>query len=219
MPEYIVHEHPDYPYEEPKPQQLIRCNDCEHNTYCCRLTHRTSDSFCSEAKMKRMSDKIALNEESNEFRDIQKEWYEQAAKVKNLEELIQFVDHILGDYYHDYGTMVRAISAMIQATAWMGANSLGITGFQAGCVMWDFIHHWMYSDNKAGLKLLNYDNMLYPQYKHIFEKTISKDVWEELQKEASRKLETNDYAHERVIEHWRSIVNGIVPFGYEVKDE
>ena len=30
MKEYIVVEHPDFPYEEPKPQELIRCKDCKH---------------------------------------------------------------------------------------------------------------------------------------------------------------------------------------------
>ena len=30
MKEYIVAEHPDFPYEEPKPQELIRCKDCTH---------------------------------------------------------------------------------------------------------------------------------------------------------------------------------------------
>ena len=30
MAEYIVTEHPDFPYEEPKPQELIRCRDCVH---------------------------------------------------------------------------------------------------------------------------------------------------------------------------------------------
>jgi hypothetical protein len=29
MKEYIVTEHPDFPYEEPKPQELIRCRDCK----------------------------------------------------------------------------------------------------------------------------------------------------------------------------------------------
>lgn len=30
MAEYIITEHPDYPYEEPKPQELIRCKDCRY---------------------------------------------------------------------------------------------------------------------------------------------------------------------------------------------
>ena len=30
MKEYIVKEHPDFPYEEPKPQELILCKECKH---------------------------------------------------------------------------------------------------------------------------------------------------------------------------------------------
>lgn len=30
MKEYIVTEHHDFPYEEPKPQELIRCMDCKY---------------------------------------------------------------------------------------------------------------------------------------------------------------------------------------------
>ena len=29
MVEYIITEHPNYPYEDPKPQELIRCKDCK----------------------------------------------------------------------------------------------------------------------------------------------------------------------------------------------
>lgn len=29
MKEYIVTEHPGFPYDEPKPQELIRCKDCK----------------------------------------------------------------------------------------------------------------------------------------------------------------------------------------------
>ena len=30
MKEYIVTEHPCFPYGEPKPQELIRCKDCKY---------------------------------------------------------------------------------------------------------------------------------------------------------------------------------------------
>ena len=30
--------------------------------------------------------------------------------------------------------------------------------------MWEFIKHWNYTDNKTGMKMVNYDDMLYPQY-------------------------------------------------------
>ena len=76
MKEYIVTEHPDFPYEEPKPQELIRCKDCkywlshaqfgfdednnEYHNYCERLVPdddfyaftREADEFCSRAVRK-----------------------------------------------------------------------------------------------------------------------------------------------------------------------
>ena len=64
MKEYIVVEHPDFPYEEPKPQELIRCKDCKTNPYnkpaCVDVVHGTPErcwdlasrinAFCSEAE-------------------------------------------------------------------------------------------------------------------------------------------------------------------------
>ena len=35
---------------------------------------------------------------------LEKEWFEQAKKVKTVEELTAFVNHLLNDYNHDYGT-------------------------------------------------------------------------------------------------------------------
>jgi hypothetical protein len=77
MKEYIVTEHPDFPYEEPKQQELIRCKDCKHwlpheqfgfdydngeyHNYCALLVPedddyyaftREADEFCSRAERK-----------------------------------------------------------------------------------------------------------------------------------------------------------------------
>ncbi len=40
MKEYIVTEHLDFPYEEPKPQELIRCKDC--------IYYRQKSDMCDE---------------------------------------------------------------------------------------------------------------------------------------------------------------------------
>lgn len=82
-----------------------------------------------------------------------------------------------------------------------------------GCVMWDFIKQWKFSDN-----------MLYPQYENDFcEKIISSYTWEYLQKRAKEFLEeTNNgkwMAAAEVRKHWQSIVDGKVPFGYTVEEE
>ena len=56
----------------------------------------------------------------------------------------------------------------------------------------------------------------YPQYENSFSKTISKYTWEKLQEEAKRKLEEG-VGVDKVQEHWQSIIDGVVPFGYEVE--
>lgn len=165
-------------------------------------------------------DKVVITEEMH----LEKEWFEQAREQK-LETLPEFMNHILNDYCHSYGTICHAISACALAAAWAANNSNqgGITGFQAGCVMWDFIRQWSYSSNKCGLAIINYDKMLYPQYENRFcKKTISPYTWASLQKRARELLEeTNagELAADRVIEHWQNIVNGIVPFEYTVEED
>ena len=136
---------------------------------------------------------------------------------------MDFINHVMNDYIHDYGTVCHAISACAIAAAW-AANETpgacgGITGFQAGFVMWDFIKQWEFSSNKCGLKILDYDNMLYPQYEGKFDKIISKDVWALLQKQANENLKDTSYAANEVVAHWQKIACGEVPFGYVVSDK
>ena len=34
----------------PPAEPVIRCKDCEHDGYCCRLSSRTPNDYCSHAK-------------------------------------------------------------------------------------------------------------------------------------------------------------------------
>ena len=146
----------------------------------------------------------------------EKEWFAQAKKIRTTEELSAFVGHMLDDYNHDYGTMCHAIGACALAAAWMGSSVEGITGFQAGFVMWDFIRNWTKTHNKCGLRLVDYDDFLYPQYADKFDKTINEDNWRCIQEEAKINLEDRCGACDEVVRHWQSIVDGKVPFGYKV---
>ena len=166
-------------------------------------------------------DKMAITEEMH----LEKEWFEQAREQK-LETLPVFMNHILNDYCHDYGTICHAISACALAAAW-AANSSdqgGITLFQSSAVMWDFVRQWGYKNNKTFLRIIDYDKMLYPQYKDDFEdRTIYQSTWGALQNEAKRLLDEIDSgkgsAADSVIAHWKDIVNGVVPFGYKIKND
>ena len=162
--------------------------------------------------------KIILKEETS--KEVIVKWLEDANN-QTLETLPSFLSHLMDDYTHDYGTICHALS--IGSVATMNAMNKheqgGITGFQAGAIMWENIQNWMTDYRDKPLSLKDYSKMLYPQYNDSFEKTISESTWEYLQKEAKDNLENNKDAHENVINHWTSIVNGIVPFRYVVIED
>ncbi len=154
-----------------------------------------------------------ITEEDNE----QEQWYKEA-KEQTLDTLPDFLKHLLNDYGHDYGTICHALAAGSVATTHTMNHSDqgGITGFQAGAIMWEYIEHW--NGVKPPAKLVQYEDMLYPQLEYKYEKTISNNTWDWLQNEAQKKLkEYNLHPHIRI--HLRKIVYGIVPFGYDIEDE
>jgi hypothetical protein len=93
----------------------------------------------------------------------------------------------------------------------------GITGFQAGAIMWLFIRHWIKINNKVGLKLIDYDDLLYPGKGERFDKVLEPSTFAKLQEAAKEKLQDREHAHPSVIAHWQSIVDGIAPYGYKVR--
>lgn len=144
---------------------------------------------------------------------------EERKNIDTFDDLINFLRNIQDNYNCGYGEAPRAIAQASLAVAWYLADEFGITGFQASFVMWDFIKDWLFSSNECGMRLVDYDNMLYPQYEDKFQKTIGPDTFNALQNKAKILIETNgDCAHPAVIEHWKSIAAGKVPFGYVVKE-
>ena len=159
-----------------------------------------------------------MENENREF-EVKEQLEKERKDIKSFDDLVTFLQRVKENYNTGYGTAPRAIAQAALATAWYLASDFGITGFQAGFVMWDFIRDWQYSSNECGMRIVDYDNMLYPQYDYKFEKTISKDTFESLQKIAKRNLKGHEYASPAVVNHWKSIANGNVPFGYVIYDE
>jgi len=150
---------------------------------------------------------------------VHKAWYAEARKVRTIWQFVRFHDRLMNAYSHDYGTVVHAVAAISLAGACLANSNRyqgGITGFQAGAVMWQWLEGWGTGPRRHG-RMLDYDNMLYPQYEHQF-RTITPAVWTALQKEAERLLADAPRANEQVRAHWRSIIEGKVPFGYTVKE-
>lgn len=161
-----------------------------------------------------------MKEVITEEMHLQDEWYKKAKSMKP-EDFPEFFRELTEDYIHDYGTVCHAMAAIGLAAMWAFNNSEGsrggITGFQAGCVMWEVIRHMNYESNKCGLRLQDMDNLLYPQYEYKF-LSISNDTWEAVQKETKMRLSERDEVHPDVKKHWQSIVSGKVPFGLRIED-
>lgn len=144
------------------------------------------------------------------------------AKKQTPETIGEFINKAMSIEDINYSTVVDCVAASAIAGAEAANNHKngGITGFQAGYVMWQFVRNYLCEYNRCGLKLVDFDDMLYPQYKKRFEKVITKDVWENLQKEAKLRLaECGDNMSREVRFHLQSIVHGVVPFGYTVEND
>jgi|WetSurMetagenome_2_1015567.scaffolds.fasta_scaffold187732_2 hypothetical protein len=163
-----------------------------------------------------MSEKRIITEDDK----VQDEWYKEAKTITE-ETLPAFIHKLINDYVHDYGTICHAVAAAAIAGAYAIEHSPtgGITGFQSGAVMWEFVQEWLHERGKP-LALVRYENMLYPQYQYKFEKIISQETWEWLQERAKRELNntSNNTANPSVVSHWKDIVEGKVPFGYKVRN-
>lgn len=145
---------------------------------------------------------------------LHKEWYKKASEIE-LKDLDKFIKK-LNNFEHGYGTACHATAAAAVATAFGMAKEHDITSFQAGAIMWGFIKNWNHRDNKIGMGLIKYDDLLYPQYEEEFQKTMSKEMFKRLQNEAAKLLKDKDCVPKEVLEHWESIVGGKAPFGYKI---
>lgn len=147
---------------------------------------------------------------------VHDEWYKEAQDIKP-EDLPAFLERLQTRYEHDYGTICHAIAAGMIATgtAMNRGPQGGITGFQAGAIMWEFIRHWGHIEGPASL--INYDYMLYPQYENRFT-TIDSETFAYLQNKAKEYLAEEDKGMADMRTHWQSIVDGKVPFGYTIVD-
>ena len=159
---------------------------------------------------------------------VHEQWYVEAREM-TVNQLPEFIERLTTQYEHDYGTICHAIAAGSVATAWAINKSPdgGITGFQGGAVMWEFIRHW--NSFKGPLRLVQYEHMLFPQYEDGFDKVVDGKTFKWLQEQAGERLAENMQvkaengdnhgAVESVVEHWQSIVDGTVPFGYRIKED
>lgn len=151
---------------------------------------------------------------------LEKEWYEDA-KQQTRESLPAFIEKMMNQYGHDYRTVCHAIAACTLATLDVTAKEMGITGFQYSMIKLLVLRQAFYPYTETALKIVNYDDMLYPQFQYKFEKVISRDTFDCIRKQAIKEMqERNPYNVAREVwDHWTNIVCGIPPFGYTVEED
>ena len=155
----------------------------------------------------------AIKEEDN----VHQDWM-QEAREQNMESLSGFISKLMDDYIHDYGTICHAMAACAVATisAMNRSEQGGISGHQAGVVSWELLKGFGgLTMGRSGARLVNFDDMLDPQNEPLF-KTISEETWLKLFEQAESSIKNKENADPKVIEHWHSIVNGVVPFGFTI---
>jgi hypothetical protein len=137
-------------------------------------------------------------------------------RFKNIDELKEFIS-TLETRTHNYGTCVYAMSLAAEAAYNYIASKLGVTGFQASIADLDFLRKTR--GMKNGFKILNYSDLLYPQYIYKFTSfAISKDNAEKLSEVAAKELEgAKEGVHPEVIKHWENIAAGKFPEGITIE--
>lgn len=152
----------------------------------------------------------------NEF-EYQAAMREKLKDIKSQDDLVSFLNEI-ASYKHDYCSVVRGLFVAMVATFYHMDNRMGgITGFQAG-----FLGNLLFQEFttiKPPYRILNFNNLLYPQYEHDFEKTITMKVWKDIRERARENLINNPTASQKVLDHWWQISKGVVPFGYQVVEK
>jgi hypothetical protein len=108
---------------------------------------------------------------------------------------------------HDYGTCVYAMSISAEAAFNYVSHELGCTGFQASCADLNFLSRTRHMEH--GFQIINYDNLLYPQYADKWpsrSKVIEENI-DELGKAAEKKLAESIGVHPNVARWWEDLID------------
>lgn len=120
--------------------------------------------------------------------EYKRQVYDEADQVKTVEELNLLIERLTA-HPHDYGTIIYACAAaMIGAYKVMNASPQGgITGFQAGCLMWEMVHR--FGEFSGGpLRIQDFDHLRFPQYDDDWAVWLSPEGRAQIVERANRAL-------------------------------
>lgn len=127
---------------------------------------------------------------------------------RSIDELTDIICD-LTERKHDYGTCVYAMSIAATAAFNYMASTLGVTGFQASCADMDILRRTRGYEH--GFQVINYENLLYPQYEDQFglsrAKLLADPGVRKIVRAAAKKLlkDRSADAHKDVLAHWKQL--------------
>lgn len=150
---------------------------------------------------------------------LKQELYDKIKQVDSIDKFNSFYKEITNQPINE-GNIVEMASAFILAAA----NTLVqkypkmFTKDRSGEIMWNFIRSWLPEFSFSPLRMLIYEDLLYPQFARNF-KTISQDIFEWIQNTAKNHLERHKDASPDLKVHWQSIIDGQIPYGLILEEE
>lgn len=150
-----------------------------------------------------------------DIKEFREEWKKKRESIESFDDLVQYLTDVKNASI-GYDTAPELIADAAAAVAWWFSCEWGITGFQASWAGLHFLLRYLYIDNKAGIRVLDFDKLLYPQYVNQF-KDVSRSTWEKIKEMATERLsEDDDYVSNKVLSYWKKIVDGYVPEGLTI---
>lgn len=155
--------------------------------------------------------------------EVLNSWVSKAEKFGEKDSIDEFASELDKKYEHDYGTCVHAAAAVAKAAICKASRMFGLTGFQHGCILSLLMRNEFGIGREIGSKILDMDNLLFPQYMRNFvELKISKRCAENLRKRAVEKIKEakakKEIVSKRVFAHWQWIAAGNLPSFVTVED-
>ena len=155
---------------------------------------------------------IKLNEQTTEFKELEKEWYKEIDTLTTKSKYNNYVKKLLGAYEHDFGTSLRALACIVNAT--IRFYSGGLHPIQANYLMWLIIRNTFGYKDEIGLKITGFQEILQPTFKNKI--SVSKEAHERIIELAKTYLTTCD--DEKVKKHLEKIVSGWLPSYCELEE-
>jgi len=104
--------------------------------------------------------KIKLVESSDEFKEIEASWYKEIDGLTSQSKLNNFIAKLSNGYEHDFGTSLRALACIVNATIRFYGG--GLHPIQANYLMWQIIRKTFGFDDEIGLYIAKYEDILEP---------------------------------------------------------